>query len=289
MSLDRPIFVIGAARSGTTFLADVLGRHPDVSYWVEPKYIWRYRGASSESDVRTADEATPAVARYIQDRFEARTRRDGRLRFVEKTPSNCLRIPFIDRVFPEGLFLNLARDGRDTALSAVKKWTQPPSRSALRRRATSFEIPLRDAPSYAVDFVRDVVGRQFRPAKGFIWGPHIPGLREVRAAHTVLETCAIQWRECVLAMFDGLAEIPPERQLTVRYEDLASAPAEQLARILQFLDLRFDQALADHAVEVASTDSVGRWRREDPRSMSALEPLIAPAMAALGYGSPSRR
>ena len=288
MSLDRPIFVIGAARSGTTFLGEALARHPNVSYWVEPKYIWRYRAASSESDVRTADEATPAVARYIRNRFEARTLRDGRSRFVEKTPSNCLRIPFIERVFPEGLYLNLLRDGRDAALSAVKKWTQPPSRSALRRRATSFEIPLRDAPSYAFDFLRDVVGRQFRPAKGFIWGPHIPGLRALRGEHSVLETCAIQWRECVLAVRAGLAEIPAERQITVRYEELVRSPADQLARILQFLDLRFDQALADHAIATASTDSVGRWRREESQSISALEPLIAETMTELGYDFPEQ-
>ena len=274
MSLDRPIFVIGAARSGTTFLGESLALHPEVSYWVEPKYVWRYRGARARSDVRTAAEATPAVARYIRERFERRLARDGKRRFVEKTPSNCLRIPFIDRIFPEGLFLNLERDGRDAALSAVRKWTRPPSRSALRRRATSFEIPLRDAPWYALDFVRDVVGRQFRPQRGLIWGPHIPDLREIRRRHSVLETCAIQWRECVKAVREGLEAVPPERQLTVRYETLTRAPRRELERILQFLDLPADEALADRVSGSVHVDSVGRWRREEPQAIEAVNELL---------------
>ena len=35
-SLERPIFIIGAARSGTTFLGDCLGRLPEVTYHHEP-------------------------------------------------------------------------------------------------------------------------------------------------------------------------------------------------------------------------------------------------------------
>ena len=35
--------------------------------------------------------------------------------------------------------------------------------------------------------------------------------------------------------------------LTVRYEDLCSSPAEELARIAAFLDLEFDEAMLRHA------------------------------------------
>src|SRR5947207_79174 len=35
--LHRPIFIIGAPRSGTTFLGDCIGRMPEVSYHFEPR------------------------------------------------------------------------------------------------------------------------------------------------------------------------------------------------------------------------------------------------------------
>jgi len=283
MSLDRPIFIIGAARSGTTLLAEVVSRHPDVSYWIEPKYIWRYRGARSRSDVRCADEATPGVAAYIRRRFERRCARDGRARFAEKTPSNCLRIPFINQIFDDGLFLNIQRDGRDATLSSHKKWTNPPASGPIVRRATSFEIPLRDAPFYAADWLRDSLGRALFPKKGHIWGPLTPGIQEVRRTHDALETCAIQWRDSVRAVLAGMAEVSAERQLTLRYEELARDPAGVLARILQFLGLAPDAGLKRYTLESVRADSVGRWRQADPEMVARITPLIGDAMAELGY------
>src|SRR5215467_14788000 len=47
--LHRPIFVVGAPRSGTTFLGNCLGRLPEVSYHSEPRL-------------------TKAAAQYVYDR-----------------------------------------------------------------------------------------------------------------------------------------------------------------------------------------------------------------------------
>ena len=52
-ALRQPIFLIGAARSGTTFLGDCVGRLPEVSYHHEPpatkaagRYVYEGRGGS---------------------------------------------------------------------------------------------------------------------------------------------------------------------------------------------------------------------------------------------------
>jgi hypothetical protein len=153
--LNQPIFLIGAARSGTTFVGRLLRLHPHVAYWIEPKYVWRYGNASAASDVRTAEEATPEVTRYIRGKFAGFARKAGKPRFAEKTPSNCLRVPFIHAVFPDGRFLHLTRDGRDAALSARNKWLSRRHREHFGRRLRSvlFQIPLREAPCYARDFL----------------------------------------------------------------------------------------------------------------------------------------
>jgi hypothetical protein len=46
--LRRPVFLIGAARSGTTFLGDCVGRLPEITYHHEPP-------------------ATKAAGRYVQE------------------------------------------------------------------------------------------------------------------------------------------------------------------------------------------------------------------------------
>ena len=197
MTLDRPIIILGAARSGTTLLAELLSTHPDVAYWVEPKYIWRYGDPGAKSDVRLASAATPGVKRYIRKSFERFLGKSGKSRFMEKTPSNCFRVEFAHSVLPEARFVCLYRDGRDVAMSAAKKWTSPPERSALKRRLLSMEIPMRDLPYYSTDFARDVIARQFHGEGSIYMGTILPGhSKDSGGAYPVGNMCYSMAGEC---------------------------------------------------------------------------------------------
>jgi hypothetical protein len=264
-------------------VGDLLGAHTDVAYWVEPKYIWRYRNPRAADDVRRPEEATPAVRAYIRSKFAAFTRRRGRARFMEKTPSNCFRVPFIHAVFPDARFLHVVRDGRDVAFSARKKWSSPPAKSALWRRATSFEMPLRDVPFYAEDILRDVIGRQFRPGQAYIWGPHFPGIREARRTHTVLETCALQWASSVQWAQEGLRQVPPQQVLTVRFEEVVGRPEASLRAILDFLDLRAAPEVLAFSRQFVDPEASQRWKEYDPAEIEAILPIVAAPLVQLGY------
>lgn len=278
-SLDRPVVVLGAARSGTTMLATTLATHPDLAYWVEPKYVWRYGHPLAPDDRRGAAEATPRVRRYIRRAFARFADRAGAPRFMEKTPSNCFRVPFVHAVLPEARFLHVVRDGRDVARSAVKKWTTPPDPTAIRRRLTSFEIPLRDFPFYVGAGIRDSIGRQLLPEQAFLWGPQFPGIREVRAEHGVEVACAVQWRESVLAARAGLAEVPAEQQFEVRFEELVADPDSVLPAVLAFLGLGDGEAVIAHARR--HFDAAAAHRTEGERSPT--DPYLQPLLADLGY------
>lgn len=281
--LDRPIIILGAARSGTTLLGDILAHHPDVAYWVEPKYVWRYGNPTARTDQRRAEEATPAVKRYIRSKFTSFVARREGDRFMEKTPTNCFRVPFIQEVFPDARFVHLIRDGRDVAFSARKKWTSPPKKEALWRRLTTLEIPLRDAPFYAVDFLRDVIGRQLRPDQGYLWGPHVEGLRAIRGRHGVLYACAVQWKESVRAALDGLAAVPPSQQCVVRFESLVTEPRDDLGRLLRFLGLPRDDAVIAHAVETVDAAAAARWQQRSAQELAPIHPVLEDMLHQLDY------
>jgi len=279
--LDRPIVVLGAARSGTTLTADLMASHPTLAYWIEPRYIWNFGRPLAPDDRRAASEATPRVRAYIRRRFEAYAQRLAKARFMEKTPSNCFRVPFVHAVLPDARFIHVIRDGRDVTLSAVRKWTSPPDPTAIRRRLRSFEIPLADAPFYAAAAVRDVIGRQVMPEKAFIWGPRYPGIRTVRAEQGVEVACAVQWRESVRACLDGLAHVPAEQQIEVRFERLVADPEAEMARLLAFAGLDASDAVMAHARQTADAGAADRWR-ERPLSDEVMEHL-EPFQSALGY------
>lgn len=279
--LDRPIVVVGAARSGTSMTSRVLKRHPDVAFWMEPKYVWRYGRPLAPDDLRLAADATPHVRRYIRQSFERYAERAGKPRFMEKTPSNCFRLPFVEAILPEARYLHVIRDGRDSTRSALRMWTKTPDKRALRRRLTQLEFPLRDAPFYAAAVLRDVVGRQLFPQKAYVWGPQFPGLREVRDQEGVVAACAVQWRESVRAALAGLAQIPDGRQLTVRFEDVMADPVGQMAAILDFLELRPSEEVRAYAETFI--DEGNRTSYDSSLDPADIDPYLEPLRTELGY------
>lgn len=281
--LDRPIIIIGAARSGTTLLGELLARHPDVAYWVEPKYIWRYRNPTAPTDRRDAKEATPQVKRYIRSTFASFVANREGTRFMEKTPTNCFRIPFVYEVFPDARFVHLVRDGRDVALSAYQKWTSPPKKEALWRRLTTLEIPLRDLPFYTVDFLRDVIGRQLYPERAYVWGPHVPNLAEIKNQLGVLQACGYQWKESIQAARRGLERIPTDQQFEVRFEHLVQEPKDVLGEILAFAELQVRDAVLKYARDVVRPEAGSRWRAESNHNVAQLTTIIGPILDNLGY------
>ena len=113
---DRPIFVVGAPRSGTSLLFETLARSPTVwtvggeSHGViegVPGLHPANRGLDSNRLTRT--DATPVTAERLRAAFlqELRDRAgqplppdvDG-VRMLEKTPKNTLRVPFLNAIFP---------------------------------------------------------------------------------------------------------------------------------------------------------------------------------------------
>lgn len=305
VTLDRPIVVLGAARSGTTLLADgLLSTHPEVAYWGEPNYVWRHGHAYRRDDVLEARDATPSIRRYIRGRFREYADRAGRSRFMEKTPSNCLRVPFVLEVLPEAKIVHLLRDGRDVAYSAAQEWSgmgiprDPPGTPKTRRGApmawrivrneTRISNRVRDLrglielPAYVPRLV-DIFRRQVFHRSEIPWGPRIPGLHRLRARFSLLQTCALQWEACARMARSALHGLPPERCMEVRYEDLVARPHEVLGAILAFLELELDsgafEAMASRVKPPRQT-----WRESlAPEDRRAIEAVVGSTLLDLGY------
>lgn len=125
--LRNPVFVIGFAKSGKSLLARLLGLHLDVAYWQEANDIWDPQGYPWPTSAReTPPQWVDPVA------FTARWWRDNQHRqeeiqatfgayqwlwrrpyFLNDTPLNTFRIPYLLAMFPEARFINVVRDGRE--------------------------------------------------------------------------------------------------------------------------------------------------------------------------------
>lgn len=301
-----PIFIVGAARSGTTMLSQhVLAHHPDVAFWSEPAHIWRYGHAYRFSDRLTAQDATPKVRSFIVQQFAGFLENSGRTRFMEKTPSNCFRLPFILEIFPDAKFVHILRDGRDAAASALIRWKGATGRyatdehtpfsgrvyAAIRRaldlsafhRFGKGHVSAHEAPAYL-----PALGRMFMrallPGRTLFWGPRFPGIKDVHRTYSLLETCAIQWDCSVRATLGFGRDLGSDQYLELKYEEFLAAPEESLTRILTFLGLSNHPAVYDQVSKVIRRDRVAEWHQTyAEEDLKRVMIHVGPTLSYLGY------
>ncbi len=113
-----PVFVVGAPRSGTTLVAELLGRSPQVRNRGELDWLPHYAEKLARSG-----RPDPAWLDVIAGAYLAKLQQgEANLRwFVDKQPLNFLHLGLIRALFPQARIIHCRRSHRDTALSI---WSQ---------------------------------------------------------------------------------------------------------------------------------------------------------------------
>lgn len=279
---ESPVVVIGAGRSGTNLLRDLICSHDGFGTWPcdEINYIWRHGNRDNPVDELRPEDARPEVVRYIRRAFDKQRERQGGGVVVEKTCASSLRVGFVDAVLPEARFVCIVRDGRDVVASAMDRWTASLDLRYLARKARF--VPLGDLPYYGLRYLGARIHR-LRPREQRVgsWGPRFVGMRELLADTTLSEVCAYQWRRCVDAADEQLRTIDSARVHRLRYEDLVASPAEETRRLEEFLGVPPSGASAGPKV---SSTSVGRWRTAlSPSDQDLVGAITGDSLFAHGY------
>ena len=89
----KPVIIVGAPRSGTNMLRDIICKFDSVSTWPcdEINYIWRHGNVMYPSDEIPSDRVTRAVKEYIHRKFDWVSDRYKSKYVVEKRlrPESC--------------------------------------------------------------------------------------------------------------------------------------------------------------------------------------------------------
>jgi hypothetical protein len=228
---DRPVFIIAAPRSGSTLLFETLA---------QAESLWTIKGESHEviegipslsigpwgvsSNRLDASNADPLTSRRIQERFKDKlVNRDSslyiagmgkRVRMLEKTPKNSLRVPFLRAVFPDAMFIYLYRDPRENISSIMESWR-------IGSRITYNHLP-------------DWEGS---------WSMLLPpGYQELRGKPLV-EIAAFQWLSANTYSLEDLSLLPPSSWIAISYEQLVTNHAVLIRRICDFIGIPADPHL----------------------------------------------
>jgi hypothetical protein len=269
---DRPVFIVSPPRSGSTLLFETLAQSG--SAWtiggeshgiIEGNTAFGVLGASArgyESNRLDAGDATPQVIAALRERFRMRAfNRHGekspgrRIRLLEKTPKNSLRIPFFAKVFPDALFVYLYRDPREVLASMMEAWESGGFRSYPQ------------LPGW----------------QGLPWSMVLtPGWREL-IGKPLPDIVGAQWQAVTDILLDDLEALPPERWVATRHDQFLADPDAEIRRLCTSLDFEWDRVLghelplANHTVSAPGHE---KWRRREREIMPQLARVATAAARA---------
>lgn len=273
---DRPVFIVSAPRAGSTLLYELLAKcdalwsiDGEMQHIIDaiPALNLYRRGCRSQAlDETDADGETARIVRCcllaaIQSHSgrklleRARCNWPARIRLLEKTPENALRVPFLHQVFPDARFIYLSRDLRQNVASIIEAWKHP----------------------------------------GFIAIPHLPGWPDAQwrfllpdgwrsyRGSSLCHIAAFQWAAANKAIIDALEAIPTEQWTTVSYANLIADPAAEIERLCGFIEVEMGarlRASLQRALPLSATTitppSPIKWKHNpdfDPAVTKPLQPL----------------
>lgn len=286
-ALPRIGFVIGTGRCGSTLIHEILARHPDNGFVTNlddkglrsssrmQNQVWRqlpasattkgrFRFAPSEAYRALGREVGPALVDPVRDLVAADAtpwlsqrmqafvaRRAARLRsdvFLHKF-TGWPRAGFLQACFPDARIIEIVRDPRAVANS----WLQMPWWHGHRGPGEWHFGPL-------------------TAEQQEVWERH-------DRSFPVLATLA--WRLLMDASDRARADVPPDRWLTVRYEDIVADPRGRVGVLLDHLGLEwtpeFEAGFGRYSIEAARTDA---FRRDlAPADLAAMEDALTGSRA----------
>ncbi len=283
MTESSTIILIGAARSGTKFLRDVLASGAGtaaVPYDVN--YVWRYGAEKTPDDILDPTTLTSKRSRFIRNSLRSLAKASNDDILIEKTVANTLRVPFVDAVFPNARYVHLIRDGREVAESAMRQWQAQPNWLALLQKIR--DIPIQNI-GYVGWFGRNFIKGLLSGRKGGqVWGPQFPGIDAMVEQGPLSRVCAQQWLESYTRANTCLSQLPDadSRVFTIRYEDLIQDESA-LSALLDQLEMPGKEAIITNFRRKLRPNEPRLWQKLPPNDLKIFSSVMAARLSELGY------
>lgn len=276
---DRPIFVVGCARSGTTLLEVMLHSHPRIALPPETRFLMKLyneranygdlndpgnratmaativdRSGSKFSDLQLDKETVrkaiidgpPTIGSAAGIVFREYAARYGKPRWGDKRPNYISYIDQLIALFPDAQIVHIIRDGRDCVASLKRmSWWNHPFRFSVSK-----------------------------------------------------------WVNAIEAGNAARKKLRKDQYYEIKYEDLVTNPEKELRDLCQFLGEEFDEAMLEPHKTVAlavpkrkldthhlnlklneiSTGPVEKWREElAAKEIALVEKMAEKQLAQYGY------
>ena len=270
---ERPIFVVGCSRAGTTLVYKTLSESREIgSLQRETHDFWAELHPLHEKHWEThalgASDASDHDRDYVSRYFYSMT---GMARFVDKNNQNGLCVPYLHALFPDAGFVYVKRSPGDNINSLIEGWGRPDEFSNW-----SGDLPA----GLAIDDGR------YRHWCFFLadgWRNYVDaGIEDV---------CAFQYESINRAIMEARDLVPGEQWTEVFYEDLVRDPVGGFQDLFRQCGLTFDDRLRRHTRDVLSMPynafseiRVDKWKGgRNHEKIERILPVVRDTAEAMGY------
>lgn len=246
------IVLIGPASSGSKLVRDLIAQHPAVSAVpYDINFIWKKGLTDLGHDEVPASHYSDKNAQYVR-RYLARYAAPSTPEYVlEKTNATGLRLPLVERIFPQARYIHLRRNVYDVVHSARRRWQESPGMMYGLRKAS--RMPLDALAPVAWKYLRSLLSGVAGGRLGS-WGQVYEGMTLDLAECSLLEVCARQYARVDELALQYCSRKASHECLTLNYESLVQHPAETVKSVWAWLGLRIQDVPI--SVEHVSTEKV---------------------------------
>lgn len=272
---DKPIFVIGCSRAGTTLVYKTLSESKELGtlqrethdFWVDLHPLanknWDTHGLNSQ-DANAKDRTE--VSRY----FYTFT---GKTRFIDKNNQNGLCIPYLHALFPDAHFIFVKRSPGDNINSLIEGWGKPEEFATWSRELKEKVAIENGRYTQWCFFLSDG------------WRNYLN--------KSIEEVCAFQYCAINNEILAAKEQIPSQQWSEVFYEDLVRNPVSGFRQAFEQCGLAFTHDIELHCAHVLSTPynafseiRLDKWK--DGRNREKIERImhsVAPTAQSMGYAA----
>jgi hypothetical protein len=274
------VFIVGCQRSGTTLLRRMLNAHPEIAIPRQTNWIakWFEKQQRVTPDGRVTEDLLSRLLKYEEfaqmgiDEAELRS-----LLCIERQLTYARFVSFVFDLYGMERGKNLVGDKTPSNVLRI------PTLHALWPAARFVHL-IRDGRDVALSML---------PCEN-------TRLRSRLASWTdsPVTTAAVLWDYRVRVGIEAGRELGPKLYHEVRYESLVTRPAEECARLCEFLGLSYDNAMLRfhegrqrHQPGLSAkkgwnpiTAGVGEWRSQmSPADIERFEAAADHTLSELGY------
>ncbi len=169
------------------------------------------------------------ILNFIYKSIKLTLSKQNLYRFIDKTPPNAFRIPFLADLYPDAKFIYLKREPEANLNSLMKAWNAP-------RR---FQFKFRE-------YLNAIMGGEpeIKGYSGKVWKFAMPkGFKKLWQGFSLEEICEFQYSETHKAINNSLRDIHGNRFIEINFEDFLADPDNKIKYLCDFLDINYSKQM----------------------------------------------